>query len=183
MDQQWRKPPIWVVAAGVLLLALGSTAGRSLVFQDQFYAFAKPVVRARPEVHNLTGISAIDEAKITETVEQSNRAFRMFHVHGLGVGLLILVASTAVAQLPGWERLKNGLTVLVTLGALYPPGWLLFGLFIPFYGFEALRAPIEYGIFLPFGGSAILGLWATGVCYLFRCGRGWTTEGPAVHEA
>jgi hypothetical protein len=139
-------------------------------------------VSARPVIHELTGIPAIDEAKITETVEQSNRSFRMLHVDGLGVGLLILVASTAVAQLPspGWLRLS--LTTLVTLGALYPPGWLLFGLLIPFYGFNALRAPIEYGLFLPFGGAAIMGLWGTGFCYLLRWGQGWAREQAIAHE-
>ena len=172
MDRQWQKPPVWSAAAGVLLLALGATAGGSLIFQDQFYAVARPVVSSRPEVHNLTGIRVLDEAKITETVEQSNRAFRMLHVHGLGVGLLILVGSTAAAQLPVGGRLRRGLTVLIALGALYPPGWLLFALLIPFYGFDALRIPIEYGLFLPFGGAAILGLWGTGVCYVLQaCSR------------
>lgn len=176
----WQKPPTWSVAAGVLLLALGATAGGSLVFQDRFYEAVTPIVRARPSVHDLTGVSAIDEAKITETVEQSNRSFRMLHVHGLGVGLLILVATTAVAQLPVPARARRGLTILITLAALYPPGWLLFGLLIPFYGFDALRAPIEYGLFLPFGGAAIVGLWATGICYAVRSGRGWK---PAVTAA
>jgi hypothetical protein len=111
---------------------------------------------------------AIDEPRITEVVEQSNRSFRMLHVHGLGVGLLVLVASTAVAQLQAGDRLRRWLTALLALGALYPPGWLLFGALIPFYGFPALRAPIEYGIFLPFGGAAIAGLWATAACYLLR---------------
>ena len=182
MDYQWQKPPVWSVAAGALLLALGATAGGSLVFQDRFYAVARPIVLARPAVHELTGIPAIDEAKITETVEQSNRSFRMLHVHGLGVGMLILVASTAVAQLPPARWLQRSLTILVTLGALYPPGWLLFGLLIPFYGFDALRAPIEYGLFLPFGGSAIVGLWGTGLWYLLRCGQRWAREGPVAHE-
>lgn len=182
MDHHWQKPPLCSVAAGVLLLALGATAGGSLVFQDQFYAAAKPIVRARPVVHELTGIPAIDEAKITETVEQSNRSFRMLHVHGLGVGMLVLVASTAIAQVPVSRWLRRSLTVLVTLGALYPPGWLLFGLLIPFYGFNALRSPIEYGVFLPFGGAAIVGLWGTGLCYLFGWVRGWAREGAWVHE-
>lgn len=181
MDRHWQKPPVWSVAAGILLLALGATAGGSLVFQDQFYAVAKPIVAARPVVHALTGIPAIDEAKITETVEQSNRSFRMLHVHGLGVGMLILVAATAVAQLPAPFWLRQSLTILVTLGALYPPGWLLFGLLIPFYGFDALRVPIEYGIFLPFGGSAIMGLWGTGLSYLVCWGRGWAREGAVAH--
>jgi hypothetical protein len=170
------------MTAGLLLLALGATAGASLVFQDRFYEFARPIVRVRPAVHGLTDVPAIDEAKITETVEQSNRAFRMLHVHGLGVGMLILVAATATAQLAVSEWIRLGLTILITLGALYPPGWLLFGLLIPFYGFSALRPPIEYGVFLPFGGAGIAGLWGTGFCYLLRWVRG-STRAPAAQGA
>jgi hypothetical protein len=168
MVSEWRKPPIWAVGAGLFLMALGASAGASLVFQGWFYDFARQRVVERPQVHGLTGITAVDEPRITEVVEQSNRSFRMLHVHGLGVGLLILVASTAVAQLTAPDPLRTWLTVLVTLGALYPPGWLLFGALIPFYGFALLRAPIEYGIFLPFGGAAIVGLWGTAASYLVR---------------
>lgn len=168
MTTEWRKPPVWALGAGLFLMALGASAGASLVFQDWFYDFARQRVVERPEVHRLTGLTAIDEPRITEVVEQSNRSFRMLHVHGLGVGLLILVASTAVAQIGFPDRLRTWLTALVALGALYPPGWLLFGVLIPFYGFALLRGPIEYGIFLPFGGAAIVGLWGTVACYLVR---------------
>lgn len=168
MATEWRRPPTWVIGVGLFLMALGASAGASLVFQDQFYEFARLRVIARPDVHGLTGFTAIDEPRITEVVEQSNRSFRMLHVHGLGVGLLILVASTAVAQLPAADRLRRSLTALVAFGALYPPGWLLFGVLIPFYGFPALRAPIEYGLFLPFGGAAIVSLWVTAGCYLLK---------------
>lgn len=168
MAAEWRKPPTWAVGAGLFLMALGASAGASLVFQGRFYDFARQRVVERPEVHGLTGFTAIDEPRITEVVEQSNRSFRMLHVHGLGVGLLILVASTAVAQLPIPDRLRTVLTALVALGAFYPPGWLLFGLLIPYYGFPVLRAPIEFGVFLPFGGAAILGLWAAAAAFLLR---------------
>ena len=168
MGGEWRKPPSWAIGVGLLLMALGASAGASLVLQDRFYDFARRRVVERPQVHGLTGFAAIDEPRITEVVEQSNRSFRMLHVHGLGVGLLVLVASTAVAQLPAEDRLRRWLTTLVALGALYPPGWLLFGVLIPFYGFPVLRAPIEYGIFLPFGGAAIGGLWAAAACYLLK---------------
>ena len=168
MATEWRKPPTWVIGVGLFLMALGASAGASLVFQDWFYDFARQRVVERPQVHGLTGFTAVDEPRITEVVEQSNRSFRMLHVHGLGVGLLILVASTAVTQLSAADRLRRWLTALVALGALYPPGWLLFGILIPFYGFPALRAPIEYGLFLPFGGAAIVGLWATAGCYLLK---------------
>lgn len=168
MTSEWKKPPIWAVMAGLFLMALGASAGASLVFQDRFYEFARQRVLERAAVHGLTGFTAIDEPRITEVVEQSNRSFRMLHVHGLGVGLLVLVASTAIAQLRIPARLSTLLTALVALGALYPPGWLLFGLLIPFYGFAALRAPIEFGVFLPFGGAAIVGLWGVIAIFLAK---------------
>lgn len=68
-------------------------------------------MRVRPAVHGLTDVPAIDEAKITGTVEQSNRAFRMLHVRGLGAGVLILVAATAAAQLAVSEWIRLGLTI------------------------------------------------------------------------
>ncbi len=166
-------PPPLVLLASLFLLALGASTGGALVrLQDWFYTRARLEVVKRPEVHGFAGVEVIDEQKITEIVEQSNRAFRMLHVHSLGVGLLVLTSGTLIANLPlprGWRRL---FTTLVALGALYPPGWLLFGALIPFYGFPALRGPIEYGVMLPFGGAAIAGLWGALLAYGVVLARG-----------
>jgi hypothetical protein len=106
--------------------------GGALVrFQDTFYDTARSAIITRPEVHGFGGVEVIDQQRI------------------------------AIVNLPLPERLKRSLCVLVSLGALYPPGWLLLGVLIPYWGVNALRAPIEFGLFAPFGGAAIVGIWGT----------------------
>lgn len=174
MEIKFQGPPAVVLAASLFLLGMGASTGGALVrLQDWFYTYARLEVVKRPEVHGFAGAEVIDEQKITEVVEQSNRSFRMLHVHSLGVGFLILIVGVAIANLPVGAGFKRVLTALVTLGALYPPGWLLFGVLIPFYGFKALRSPIEYGIMLPFGGAAIVGVWGTFLGYLLVLWRRW----------
>jgi hypothetical protein len=85
--------------------------------------------------------------------------------------MLILLVSIAVVNLPLPERTKLALCVLVSLGALYPPGWFILGWLIPYWGVKALRNPVEWGLFMPFGGAAILAIWGTLILYvvaLFR---------------
>jgi hypothetical protein len=148
--------------ASLALFALGATTGAALVtLQDALYDVARREVVKRPEVHGFAGVEVIDQQRIAEVVEQSNNAFRMFHVHALGVGMLILLVSIVVVNLPLSERVKHIACVLVSLGALYPPGWLVLGALIPRFGVKGLRAPVEWGIFVPFAGVALLAIWAT----------------------
>jgi hypothetical protein len=161
------------------MFAVGASVGGGLVrFQDQLYDLARREVVQRPEVHGFAGAEVIDEARIAEIVEQSNNALRMLHVHGLGVGMLILLASLAIVNLPLPERLQGALCVLASLGALYPPGWLVLGWLIPSWGLGALRGPVEWAFFVPFGGAAILAIWATLACYVVSLLRGGRAERP-----
>ena len=66
------------------------------------------------------GVEVIDQQRIAEVVEQANNAFRMLHVHGLGVGMLILLVSIVIVNLPLTEGAKRLGCVLISLGALYP---------------------------------------------------------------
>ncbi len=171
-----RRPPTIALIASLCMFALGSAMGGALVrFQDILYDVARGAIVRRPEVHGFGGVEVIDQARIAEVVEQSNNALRMLHVHGLGLGMLILLVSIAIVNLPLPERIKHALCILVSLGALYPPGWLLLGVMIPFWGVKALRAPVEFGLFAPFGGAAIIGIWGTLIVYLialFKRGPG-----------
>lgn len=178
MNHALRRPPAIALVASLCMFAVGASMGGVLVaFQDQLYDLARREVVKRPEVHGFAGAEVIDEARIAEVVEQSNNALRMLHVHGLGVGMLILVSSIAIANLPIPQRLQHGLCVLISLGALYPPGWLVLGWLIPTWGVATLRAPVEWAFFVPFGGAAILAIWATLACYLVALARGWRAEG------
>jgi hypothetical protein len=170
-----RRPPAFALVASLAMLAVGALSGGVLVrFQDALYDLARAEVVKRPDVHGFAGAEVIDEARIAEVAEQSNNAFRMLHVHGLGVGMLILLGSLAIANLPLPDRLQRALCVLVSLGALYPPGWFMLAWLIPFWGVARLRGPVEWVFFVPFGGALILALWAAlaaGVVGLVRRAR------------
>jgi hypothetical protein len=168
-----RRPPTIALVASLCMFAVGSATGAMLVTaQDRLYEVTKATVVKRPDVHGFAGAEVIDQARIAEIVEQANNALRMLHVHGLGLGMLILLVALVVVNLPLPERLARGLCVVVSLGALYPPGWLLLGVLIPYFGLKALRSPVEWLVFVPFGGAAVLAIWATLACYLVAALRG-----------
>lgn len=168
-----RRPPTIALVASLCMFAVGSAMGGALVrFQDTLYDVAQREVVKRPQVHGFGGVEVIDQQRIAEVVEQANNAFRMLHVHGLGLGMLILLVSLAIVNLPLGEGVKRALCVLVSLGALYPPGWFVLGWLIPSWGVKALRNPVEWGLFVPFGGAAILAIWGTLILYVVALLRG-----------
>jgi hypothetical protein len=174
-----RRPPTIALIASLCMFAIGASTGGLLVrFQDALYDAARREVVKRPDVHGFAGTEVIDEARIAEVVEQANNALRMLHVHGLGVGMLILLVTLIIVNLPIPERVKYGLCVLASLGALYPPGWLVLGWLIPTWGLARLRRPVEWAFFVPFGGAAILAIWGTLACYLLALWRGRRLERP-----
>lgn len=179
-----RRPPTIALIASLCMFAIGSVTGGALVrLQDVLYDAARRAIVQRPEVHGFGGVEVIDQGRIAEVVEQSNNALRMLHVHGLGLGMLILLVSIAIVNLPLPEQLKQVLCVLVSLGALYPSGWLLLGLMIPYWGVNALRAPVEFGLFAPFGGAAIVGIWGTLIAYLIALFKRAPIEGGSHDSA
>ncbi len=179
MNDTLRRPPTIALIASLCMFAVGASTGGLLVgYQDALNTAVRREVVKRPDVHGFAGTEVIDQARIAEVVEQSNNALRMFHVHGLGVGMLILLVTLAIVNLPIAERAKQGLCVLASLGALYPPGWLVLGWLIPTWGVARLRAPVEWAFFVPFGGAAILAIWGTLVCYLVALLRGRRPERP-----
>jgi len=168
-----RRPPAVALVASLCMFAVGASTGGALVaFQDALYEFARRQIVKRPDVHGFGGVEVIDQQRIAEVAEQANNALRMLHVHGLGLGMLILLVSIVIVNLPLSERVKRAGCILVSLGALYPPGWLVLGGLIPYWGVKALRAPVEWGLFVPFGGAAILAIWGTLVVYLVTLLRG-----------
>lgn len=176
MSDSLRRPPTIALIASLCLVALGASMGGLLIrYQDALNNAVRREVVRRPEVHGFAGAEVIDEARIAGIVEQSNNALRMFHVHGLGVGMLVLIVSLVIVNLPISERVKPALCVLLLLGALYPPGWLVLGWLIPLWGGARLRAPVEWLFFVPFGGAIILAIWGTLACYVAALLRG----GPA----
>jgi hypothetical protein len=177
MNDALRRPPTIALIASLCMFAIGAATGGLLVrYQDELYAAARREIVKRPDVHGFAGAEVIDEARIAEVVEQSNNALRMLHVHGLGVGMLILLVTLSIVNLPIPERVKPALCVLASLGALYPPGWLVLGWLIPTWGLGRLRGPVEWVFFVPFGGAVIVAIWGTLACYLLALLRGSRLE-------
>jgi hypothetical protein len=168
MNASLHRPPAFALVASLVMLAIGSAAGGVLVmFQDSLYAAARREIVKRPEVHGFAGPEVIDEARIAEVADQSNTALRLLHTHALGIGILIFIAALAIANLPVAPRVQSVLCILVSLGALYPLGWLTLAWLIPYWGVDALRRPIEWIFFLPFGGALVIGLFgALGACLI-----------------
>jgi hypothetical protein len=167
------------LVASLCMFAVGASTGGLLVrYQDTLYQAARREVVQRPQIHGFAGAEVIDEARIAEVVEQANNALRMLHVHGLGVGMLILLVALTIVNLPLPARAQRILCVLVSLGALYPPGWLVLGWLIPRWGVARLRSPVEWVFFVPFGGAVIVAIWATLACYLVALLGGRRAQPP-----
>lgn len=180
MPEPLRRPPTVALIAALAMFALGATMGGALVgFQDEMYDLARAQVVKRPDVHGFGGVEVIDQQRIAEVVEQSNNALRMLHVHGLGLGMLIMLGALVIVNLPIPELAKQAACVLLSLGALYPPGWLILGGLIPYFGVKALRGPVEWGVFVPFGGAVIVALWATLLLYVIALVRRRTRAEPS----
>lgn len=178
MNALLHRPPAFALLASLFMLAIGSAAGGVLVlFQDAVYAAARREIVKRPEVHGFAGAEVIDEARIAEVADQSNTALRLLHTHALGIGILIFIAALAITNLPVGSGLQFVLCVLVSLGSLYPFGWLMLAWLIPYWGVDALRPPIEWVFFAPFGGALVVGLLgAFGVSLVALLHRALTQE-------
>jgi hypothetical protein len=169
MSRLLRRPPTYALVVGLSSFALGAIVGLVMVsFQDALYAAARLQIIKRPEVHGFAGPEIIDQARIAEVADQSNAALRLLHSHSLGIGALIILATLAIVNLPIPARSQTVLCMLTSLGAVYPLGYAVMALLIPFVGVDALRTPVELVFFIPFGGALILGLLGALVLTLMR---------------
>ena len=92
---------------------------------------------------------------------------RLFHTHSLGVGLLIFIATLVIANLSIPQRMQWVLCAMVSLGAVYPMGWLVLTWLIPYWGVDRLRTPVEWLFFAPFGGVLVAGMCLAIGCSVF----------------
>jgi hypothetical protein len=159
MNEWLRRPPAYVLGVSLFMLAVGALVGATLVsFQDIIYSAARREIVRRPDIHGFSGSEAIDQGRIAEIADQANAALRLLHMHSIGVGVLIFAAALMIANLPISSRLKLLFCALVSLGAVYPFGWGVLAWLIPITGADALRTPVEWIFFVPFGGALIIGL-------------------------
>ncbi|HEY7363279.1 MAG TPA: hypothetical protein VIE37_04150 [Methylomirabilota bacterium] len=159
--ETWRLPAMWVLLVGVLLIASAEVGGAAMArFKLELARGVRAAMLARPDAHGLVGVRDVDEQIIDEAIVKFDAGLRLFHLHGEGMGVVILVATMVAATLVHSAALRRVIIGFVTVGgAGYPAGYLVWSALIPYYGIERGKTVAEWLIWIPFGGAAIIAMW------------------------
>ena len=151
-----RPPPRLVVFVAVLTIALGATAGAVMSqLRAQTERFARARIAASPEVHGLTGSKEYDDEVIERAVFTAEAGLSFLHTHAEGLGPLVLVGSTLAATLVGARWLRGLLHALFAIAALFPLGYLVYGVAVLERGRDEGIAFAETWVLTPLGTAAI----------------------------
>lgn len=161
-ESTWRLPPRGVLLAAVVLIACAEVGGAAMArFRLELTRWARATMLARPEVHGLVGVRDVDEQIIDEALTKFDAGLRLFHLHGEGMGTVVIVSTMVASTLARSPAVRQGLVTFLAVGGLaYPFGYLLWSTLIPFYGIEPGKRIAEWAILVPFGGTSIAALWA-----------------------
>jgi hypothetical protein len=160
-ESAWRLPPIPVLLVGVALIACAEVGGGAMAqFKLELARWARSTMLARPQVHGLVGVRDVDEQILDEALVKLDAGLRLFHLHAEGMGTIIIVATMVATTLITRPALRKAIVVLITAGgAGYPLGYLLWSALIPFRGIERGKSLVEWLVWIPFGGAAIVAMW------------------------
>ena len=161
------RPPLVVVFIAIVVIALGELSGAVLSqFRPATARWAAARIAANPQAHGLTGSAEYDETIRERTVFTAEAGLSFFHTHAEGMGLVLFFSATLVATV---VRARAGRAVLYTLlsvGALFPLGYLVYTLAVLQLGRESGIELAERWVLTPLGSAAIIGLiglaWALG---------------------
>jgi hypothetical protein len=165
------RPPLVVVFVAVLVIALGELGGAVLSqLRPATARWAAARVAANPGPHGLTGSAEYDETIRDQAVFATEAGLSFFHTHAEGTGLVLFFASTLVASVARRRVVRGTLYTLLTLGALFPLGYLVYSFAVLRFGRETGVEFAETWVLTPLGSAAILGLLGLAVS-LARPGR------------
>src|SRR6202158_1619353 len=98
-------PPLIVVFVGLVVIALGETAGAVISqLRPQVVRYAQARVAANPQPHGLAGSAEYDAEVTARAVYSAEAGLSFFHTHAQGLGPLVIFASTVTASLVPWRR-------------------------------------------------------------------------------
>ena len=164
-----RRPPLVVVLIAVIVIALGETGGAALSqLRPQTERFAGARIAARPAVHGLTGSAEYDDEVRARTVFAVEAGLSFFHTHAEGLAPVMLAAATLVASIVASRRIRAALYTLLTIGVLFPLGYLVYGAAVLELGRDDGVMFAERWVLTPLGSSALLGLIGLGVALATR---------------
>jgi len=154
-----RRPPLGVVLVALLMLALGETAGAAMSrLKPEIQRYAAARIAANPAAHGFSGSAEYDDEVRDRAIFTAEAGLSFFHLHGEGVGLVLFFASALVAAVVPGRRARGVLYALLTLGGLFPLGYLVYGAAVLELGRDAGVELAEHWILTPLGVSAIAGL-------------------------
>jgi hypothetical protein len=169
----WRRPPVSSLLAAVLLIACAEVGGASMVkWKLELTRWARATIQARPATHGLVGVRDVDEDVIDQLLVKFDGALRLFHLHGEGMGLVIIATTMTAATVMSASATRGAMIALLTIGgAVYPLGYLLWAALIPHQGIERAKALVEWLVWIPFGGATIVAVWWLAVALGLRLMR------------
>lgn len=153
------RPPLLVVLVAVLVIALGEMGGATLSqLRPATARWAAARITANAPAHGLSGTAEYDDAVRERAVFTVEAGLSFFHVHAEGMGLVLFFASTLVATVVRSRVARRVLWVLLTLGALFPLGYLAYAVAVVELGRDDGVALAETWVLSPLGLAAIAGL-------------------------
>jgi hypothetical protein len=171
-----RRPPLLLIFVAITMLALGETAGALLSpLRPAVERHARARVAGNASVHGLTGSAEYDDAIRDRAVFAAEAGISFFHTHAGGLAPLVLLAGTIVASVIPGPATRFILQALLTLGALFPLGYLVYALAALERGRDEGVALAERYVLTPLASAAILAL----VLLAWALGRARRTDGPA----
>ena len=170
-----RRPPLAVVFVGLVVIALGETAGALMSqLRPQLVRYGQARIAANPQAHGLAGSAEYDTEITARAVYSAEAGLSFLHTHAQGLGPLVIFASTIAASVVPWRRARVALYALFGLGALFPLGYLAYSFAALEWGRETGIELAERYVLMPLGSAAIVGLVALAVLMLAGRRRGWT---------
>jgi hypothetical protein len=166
-----RRPPLGVVFVGLVLIALGETAGAVMSqLRPQIVDYARARVAANPLAHGLAGSAEYDAEVTARAVYATEAGLSFFHTHAQGLGPLVILAGTVAASTIRWRLARGAVAALLGLGGLFPLGYLAYSIAVLEHGRDAGIEMAERYVLTPLGSAAIVGLLA--LALLMVAGRG-----------
>jgi hypothetical protein len=159
-----RRPPLVVVFVGLVIIALGETAGAVMSqLRPQIIGYARARVAANPQAHGLAGSAEYDAEVTARAVYAAEAGLSFFHTHAQGLGPLVIFVSTVTAGVVRWRWARGALHALFALGAFFPLGYLAYSVAVLEGGRDAGIELVERYVLTPLGSAAIVGLVALAV--------------------
>ena len=148
-----------MVFVAVLVIALGELGGAVLSqLRPATARWAAARVAANPHAHGLTGSAEYDDTIREQAVFATEAGLSFFHTHAEGTGLVLFFAATLVASAVPRGARRAALYALLTVGALFPLGYLVYAFAVLRLGRDSGIEVAETWVLTPLGSSAILGL-------------------------